>query len=73
MLNDGKGSRQVVSGIAKSYPPEELIGKTVVLVENLKPAVLRGAKSEGMILAADIKGGCKVIFLDGVEPGAEIH
>ena len=73
ILNDGKGSRQVVSGIAKSYTPEDLIGKTVVLVENLKPAVLRGAKSEGMILAADIKGGCKVIFLDGVEPGAEIH
>ena len=73
ILNDGKGSRQVVSGIAKSYTPEELIGKTVVLVENLKPAVLRGAKSEGMILAADVKGGCKVIFLDGVEPGAEIH
>ena len=73
MLNDGKGVRQVVSGIAKNYTPEELVGKTVVLVENLKPAKLRGAESCGMILAADVKGGCKVLFLDGVEAGAEIH
>lgn len=57
----------------KIIPPEELVGKTVVLVENLKPAKLRGAESCGMILAADVKGGCKVLFLDGVEAGAEIH
>jgi methionyl-tRNA synthetase len=74
IVNDGKGERQVVSGIAMSYTPKDLIGKTVVLVENLKPAVLRGAESRGMILAADSKeGGVKVIFLDGVEAGATIR
>ena len=74
IVNDGKGDRQVVSGIAMSYTPEDLVGKTVVLVENLKPAVLRGAESRGMILAADSKeGGVKVIFLDGVEPGATVR
>ncbi len=74
IVNDGKSDRQVVSGIAMSYTPEDLVGKTVVLVENLKPAVLRGAESRGMILAADSKeGGVKVIFLDGVEPGATVR
>ena len=74
IVNDGKSDRQVISGIAMSYTPEDLVGKTVVLVENLKPAVLRGAESRGMILAADSKeGGVKVIFLDGVEPGATVR
>ena len=49
------GEKQVVSGIAKYYTPEEMIGKKLVLVSNLKPAVLRGIESQGMILAA-IKG-----------------
>ena len=45
--------RQVVSGIAKHYSPEDLIGKKVILVYNLKPVKLRGIESHGMILAAD--------------------
>src|SRR5690606_12489036 len=48
----GGEKRQVVSGIAKYYQPEELIGKKVVLVANLKPVKLRGELSQGMILAA---------------------
>lgn len=52
-LKVGKETRQVVSGIAKHYSPEDLIGKKVVLVYNLKPVKLRGIESHGMILAAD--------------------
>ena len=48
----GGEERQVISGIAKYYKPEELVGKYVVLVANLKPVKLRGELSQGMILAA---------------------
>lgn len=51
-LRVGAEEKQVVSGIARHYSPEELVGKTVVLVANLKPARLRGIESQGMILAA---------------------
>ena len=74
-VNDGTGTRQIVSGIAQSYSPDQLIGKTVVLVANLKPAKLRGIESNGMLLAAtgdDNKP--QVIFLgDDVLPGAVIR
>ncbi len=56
--------RQVVSGIAKYYTAEDLIGKKVIVVSNLKPAKLRGVDSNGMILAADTEDGVKVIFAD---------
>ena len=70
----GEEKRQVVSGIAMCYKPEELIGKTVILVSNLKPAKLRGVESQGMILAADAPdGGCKVVFVDGVPSGTTIR
>ena len=51
-INDGKGVRTVVAGIAKSYVPDELTGKTVAVVENLKPVKLMGIESRGMVLAA---------------------
>jgi len=51
-LEVGDQTRQVVSGIARYYTPEELIGKTVILLANLKPVKLRGELSQGMILAA---------------------
>lgn len=74
-LDDGMGGRQVVSGIAEHYTPEELIGKTVIVVANLKPAKLCGEESDGMICAADMPdGGVKVVFLDDdVEPGTKIR
>lgn len=56
-LDDGKRERTVVSGIAKHYTPEEMVGKTVTLVANLKPAKLRGVLSEGMILCAENEKG----------------
>ena len=73
-LNDGSGKpRTVASGIAQYYKPEELVGKTVIVVANLKPATLCGVESQGMILAADTADGVKVVFLDGVEPGSKIR
>jgi methionyl-tRNA synthetase len=70
----GYEKRQVVSGIAKFYKPEELIGKKVVLVCNLKPAKLCGVDSFGMILASGDGDDVRVIFLDdAVENGSEIH
>lgn len=75
-LDDGTGTpRTVASGIALCYKPEELKGRSVVLVANLKPAKLCGIESCGMILAADKPGedGCEVIFVDGMTPGAKIH
>ncbi len=72
-LEVGAETRQVVSGIAEYYKPEELVGKTVVLVANLKPAKLRGVESQGMILAADAPEGVKVIFVDGIPSGCKIR
>lgn len=60
-LQVGGEVRQVVSGIAQHYSPEYMIGKTVVLVKNLKPAKIRGVESNGMILCADSDG--KVVFV----------
>ena len=69
-LTDSEPERSVVSGIAAFYTPEEMVGKQVVLVSNLKPAKLRGIKSEGMILCASDKGD-KTLKLVTVEAGME--
>ncbi len=70
---DGNKNRTVASGIAKFYSPEELKGKTVILVSNLKPATLCGIESQGMILAADCGEDVKVIFLEEVPAGSKIR
>ncbi|MBD5159073.1 MAG: methionine--tRNA ligase [Ruminococcus sp.] len=67
-LDDGMGGRQVVSGIAQYYKPEDLIGKKVQFIANLKPVKLCGMESNGMICAVDIPDGCKVIFVDDDVP-----
>ena len=74
-LDDGMGGRQVVSGIAPWYAPEDLIGKKIMLVANLKAATLCGVESNGMICAADTPdGNVRVIFPDDSLPvGAKIH
>ena len=66
--------RQIISGIAKYYTPEEMTGKKVIVVTNLKPAKLNGEMSEGMILAAsDEKGGLSLLTVDGeMEDGAGV-
>lgn len=70
----GDEVRQVVSGIASSYTPEQMVGKQVVVVLNLKPVKLRGELSQGMILAASRNdGSISVLTVDGeVESGASI-
>ncbi len=73
-LDDGSGKERIVaSGIAKFYKPEELTGRTVIVVSNLKPAVLCGVESNGMILAADDGENVNVVFIDGVKPGSRIR
>ena len=74
-LDVGGETRTVLSGIAQWYTPEEMVGKTVVLVANLAPRKMRGIVSEGMLLcAADKDGNLKLVTVDGGEfaSGAEI-
>lgn len=68
----GDERRTVVSGIAKHYAPEELIGKQIVLVANLKPVKLRGIESRGMILAASEGDILQVVTVDDVPVGSKV-
>ena len=61
----GGETRQIVSGIAKSYTPETITGKNVILIANLKPAKIRGIESKGMLLAASDDSGIYVCTTDG--------
>ena len=73
-LDDGSGTPRIVaSGIALYYKPEDLIGKNVIVVANLKPATLCGVESHGMILAADNGDKVTVLFADGIEPGSKVR
>ena len=68
-VDDGRNGRQIVSGIAQWYAPEDLIGKKIVFVANLAPAKLCGELSEGMILACDAgENDVRVLFLDSDTP-----
>jgi methionyl-tRNA synthetase len=58
------GERQIVAGIGKDYKPAELVGKTIVVVANLKPAKLMGVESRGMLLATDTEEGLTVLGFD---------
>ena len=69
---DGVKERTVASGIAKFYTPDDLIGRKIILVSNLKPAKLCGVESCGMILAETCGEEIKVIFVDDMEPGSKI-
>lgn len=73
-LDLGYEKRQIVSGIAEWYSPEDLIGKKVIVVANLKPAKLRGVESQGMLLAADVGDEAVVVFApDKAEPGSKVR
>ena len=67
----GNGTRTIVAGIASRYAPEALVGRTIVVVANLKPAKLRGVVSQGMLLAASDASGTPYILTteEPVEPG----
>lgn len=73
-LDLGTERRQIVAGIAKAYAPEQLVGKRIVVVANLKPAKLRGVESQGMLLAADL-GGRPIVatFEEDVPPGTRVR
>ena len=74
-LDDGSGTdRTIVSGIAKFYEPEELIGKDVLFIANLAPRKLMGIESQGMILSAeDFNGDLSVTsLLRKVKPGSQV-
>jgi len=75
IVNDGTSTpRQIVSGIAPWYKPEDLVGKSVVIVANLKPAKLCGEMSNGMLLAGDVsEDDVKVLFVDGMPAGTKIR
>lgn len=73
---DVGGERTIVAGIGKDYRPEDLVGKTIVVVANLKPAKLMGVESQGMLLAAGTDDGLALLTLDGnlaAAPGATIR
>ena len=73
-LDLGGTTRQIVAGIAKAYAPEQLVGKAIVVVANLKPAKLRGVESQGMLLAADLDGRPIVAtFEEGVAAGTRVR
>jgi len=69
----GDRTKQVVAGIRNFYKKEDLIGKLVVVVDNLDPAMLRGVESNGMILAASDDAGLSIITLDKeIKPGSVV-
>ena len=63
-VDTGTEVKQLVAGIRKSYSPEQLVGRRVVIVNNLEPAVIRGEESRGMILAASDESGISVLSPD---------
>ena len=73
-IDDGLGGRTIVSGIAKYYAPEDLIGKEVCFIANLEPRKLKGILSQGMILSAEDAGGRLVVIgpQGEVKPGCQV-
>ena len=71
----GSEQRQLVAGIAEAYEPEALVGRTVVIVFNLKPAKLMGVESNGMVLAASPDGGKPMLvgFEAPPDPGTRVR
>ena len=72
-INIGKETRQIVSGIADHFTPEEMIGKKVIVVSNLKPANLRGVESQGMILAGSKKKLLELVSVENLPNGTKIR
>ncbi len=73
-IDTGDGEKQLVTGIKNHYSAEELVGKKIIIVNNLAPAVLRGVESQGMLLAA--RDSDKVVLLTtekDVEPGSRVQ
>lgn len=73
-IDDGMGGRTIVSGIAKSYKPEDLVGKEVCFIANFEPRKLKGVESQGMILSAENADGSLVVIgpQGAVKPGCKV-
>ena len=70
----GEEDRTLVAGIREYYSPEELVGKQIVVVENLEPATIRGVESRGMILAAKDGGNLTIVTTDrNIAPGSSVN
>jgi methionyl-tRNA synthetase len=68
-LEVGTRRKQIVSGIREHYTPEQMVGKTIIIADNLAPAKLRGETSEGMLLAVQLPGGgLRILTTDGEAP-----
>ena len=61
-IDTGSAEKQIVAGIKKSYQPNDLVGKQIVLVDNLEPASIRGEMSQGMLLAVEDEQGISIII-----------
>jgi methionyl-tRNA synthetase len=73
VIDLGAEQRQIVAGIAAAYRPEELVGKSIVVVANLAPARIRGIESNGMLLAAVSGSQLAVVTLDrDMAPGSQV-
>jgi methionyl-tRNA synthetase len=73
-VNIGTETRQMIGGIADTYTPEELEGKKVIVIVNLKTAVIRGIESQGMLLAAEVGGKAIIpVFTEDVPAGAKVR
>jgi methionyl-tRNA synthetase len=74
-IDVGTEQRTIVAGIAEAYQPEELVGRTIVIVANLKPAKLMGIESNGMVLAASVEGGApNLLSVDpSLPPGTRVR
>ena len=73
-IDVGTERRTIVAGIAEAYEPEALVGKTVVIVANLKPAKLMGIESNGMVLAASPDGGHPIVLdASPAAPGTRVR
>lgn len=69
----GTEKRQIIAGVADTYPPEALVGKEFIVIANLQPAVIRGIESQGMLLAAEVEGKAIIPFFDQeIPPGTKV-
>jgi len=70
--------RQILSGIANDYTPEEMVGKKIIVLTNLQPRKMMGLESQGMLLAADLDEKAVLLkiddkYLEKIKPGTKIH
>ena len=74
-VDTGRDQRTIVAGIAEAYQPEQLVGRTIVVVANLQPAKLMGIESNGMVLAGSPDGGKPILvaFDQDVPPGSRVR